>query len=120
MVVIRHTKNVLLASLQYDWNHQIDQRIDGVPQAVVEEESMLTRVDHKPFRTSSSTSPKKEELMQELCCSRWRKICSHESSVKQIVHDQGNVEAYELCALTHKMQGEHCTQYVTLIQVLEP
>ena len=90
---------------------KIDFRIQGVPRAAVEQrEDHRMRVMRKPVRQVKN-HPNKDPLIADLQRNRTCNPSGEES--KRMIHNMGNVECFELCEISTKIQCSYCSKYWT-------
>ena len=89
----------------------IDQRFDGISkEAVEQDQDRQALISHLVNQGMNSS---KKELMQELFSEEGKKLTLVSDRSRQIIKDQGNVEALGLLELSNKVQCRDCHRYMT-------
>ena len=91
---------------------KVDQRLHRVPLAEVQNDQARKQLISSLTRLLLN-HPEKKKLMDELSINNDDSYKPMSDHVKQIIKDQGDVEAYDLCQFSHKVQCQHCSKYMS-------
>ena len=95
-----------------------DQRSDGMSKEAVEQnQDRQAPISVLVSRVVGLS--KKKELMKEFFPDEGAKFTRTTDRSKQIVKDQGNIEAFEILELSNKVQCQHCLGYATRTRLLQ-